>query len=683
MALARLLASEAQQRRILVVAGVIVAAGVALLPIAHQPLRPLPGISTLFGALVAGADLLTFLLLANGHFARRSRTITLLACAYLLHGLFALVHVVTFPGALRAEGAIVGGPHAAGWLFLLWQLSFPLVVFAAVLAWRPNVVHQDDEVGARTFLAMVVGTVVAVGASVVIVLFVPLPAYFTGASFAGWPRVGAWFAAALCAVTAMLIWARPRGRQFLLLMVSLVLLANAIGHVVSNVGGARFTAGWYALRAFDLVASSVVLALLLTEVIRAQLALKGTVSALESRTQALHAEVQRREIAERQLVRAQRMDAVGQLAGGIGHDFNNVLHVIAMRTELAARRAPPADLVADLDVIRRSVERGQALTGQLLSLSGRRALRPAVIDVREWLPRFLDILRSVVRRGVTLEADVAPDVGAVHVDRSELETALVNLVTNARDAMPEGGTVTVVARNEISAEDGAERVVLAVRDSGPGIDAAILDRVFEPFFTTKAAGKGSGLGLSQVHGFVERSGGTVAIDSTREVGTTVTLRFPRVAGDVRATIVEAAAPARSATHAVLVVDDDAEIAAATVGLLDQLGFVAHRAPSAEAAVDLLARGAIRPRVVLSDIVMPGVLDGVALAHHVREHHPDVAVVLSTGYSASVESALADGFTVLAKPYAADQLEQALLAAVESIEAKPVVASPPSAAPQSA
>jgi CheY-like chemotaxis protein len=337
-----------------------------------------------------------------------------------------------------------------------------------------------------------------------------------------------------------------------------------------------------------------------------------------------------------------------------------------------ARLKGPRDTRA-IEAIELAARRGERLTRQLLAFSRRQALNPSVIRLDERLDAVRDVLESSARgtRGnIALHIDVAGDVWPVSVDVPELELALVNIVVNARDAMPDGGAIEFSAANvrlignETAEELHGDFVALKITDSGTGIPREILSRVFEPFFTTKQVDKGTGLGLSQVYGFTRQSGGTTAIASVPGSGTTVTIYLPRSLAATD-TIVEPGTGEEATSagnEAILLVEDNAEVKAVAGMLLQQLGYHVDAVDNAAAALDLLAEGK-NVDLVFSDVVMPGDMDGLALAHRIRTDYPHIPVLLTTGYAKAASQA--KGFPILRKPYRLTNLSRAIRDAIET------------------
>ncbi len=383
------------------------------------------------------------------------------------------------------------------------------------------------------------------------------------------------------------------------------------------------------------------------------------------RTRRLYAEAERREAAEAALRQAQRLEAIGQLTGGVAHDFNNLLMIVSGSVQRLRRDLSSEKHTRLLDMITNATNRGESLTRQLLAFSRRQMLTPAVIDLAERLPELKDMLSRSLRDDITIEVVVPDQSCAVKVDPSELELALLNLAVNARDAMPNGGALSITAKPVVlkgkAAEEGLSGEFVAIRlaDTGSGIPADILPHVFEPFFTTKEVGKGTGLGLSQVYGFAKQSGGTATITSTVGRGTVITLYLPRtpeLPAPSIARIEPEAAPYRAGT--VLVVEDSPEVAEVATAYFQQLGYMVKQVANAHEALELLANDP-KINLVFSDILMPGGMNGLELGHAIRRLYPATPVLLATGYSDSARDAVQQGFVVLHKPFDLAGLEHGL------------------------
>ncbi len=373
----------------------------------------------------------------------------------------------------------------------------------------------------------------------------------------------------------------------------------------------------------------------------------------------LQVEMAERAKAEEALRQSQKMEAIGQLTGGVAHDFNNLLMIASSGLDLLERTTDPVRRERLKDGIRQAVDRGASLTRQLLAFSRRSALKPQVIDLAAQIETMRELLDRSLREDISVEIDLAPNLWPVEVDASQFELALVNTAVNARDAMPLGGHIVISAENLEGFDDGdlkGDYVRLSVGDSGVGMAPDVVARVFEPYFTTKTVGKGTGLGLSQVYGFSRASGGEVRIASTPGQGATVSFFLPRSHKPIAVAAVEAApvrASARRRERILLVEDDDA-VAGAVTEMLSELGFESVRAVNADAALTVLERDP-RFQLVFSDMVMPGEMTGLDLAREIGRRRPDLPVLLTTGYSEAAAAAADEGMRLLPKPYRLDTL----------------------------
>ncbi len=374
-------------------------------------------------------------------------------------------------------------------------------------------------------------------------------------------------------------------------------------------------------------------------------------------------------VAEEALRQAQKMEAVGQLTGGVAHDFNNLLTIIRSAVEFLRR----PDLAEErrrryVEAISDTVDRAAKLTGQLLAFARRSALKPEVFDVGGRLLAVADMLRTIVGARVQIVTDVGCGTCLVETDASQFETALVNMAVNARDAMDGEGTLTVrvegVAKMPALRGHGVRHgafCAVSLTDTGSGIPPDKLTQIFEPFFTTKEVGKGTGLGLSQVYGFAKQSGGDIAVHSVVGKGTTFTLYLPRAeGGQAGASAGEAdSTPAEDGRgRRVLVVEDNPEVGSFSTQILQDLGFETSWAANAVEALAKLAEGPGFD-AVFTDVVMPG-MSGIELGRELRRRYPGLPVVLTSGYSHVLAEEGRHGFELLQKPYAAEELSRVLL-----------------------
>lgn len=402
--------------------------------------------------------------------------------------------------------------------------------------------------------------------------------------------------------------------------------------------------------------------------------------ALAAANEQLRAEMEQRRKAEETLLHAQKLDAIGQLTGGIAHDFNNLLTVIQGNFELLKNRlngpvAPPKEMLL------RFVEAGDHaarqcayLTRQLLSFARRDALRLETVDVNSAIGRYSTLLARALGDLVRLDLALAQDIWSCRIDLPQLEAALLNLTVNARDAMPNGGVLKIGSCNvSLPAVDGlpagvplpkditpGEYVVICFSDTGTGMTEAVLAHAFDPFFTTKDIGKGSGLGLSQVYGFIKQAGGAIGVDSALGRGTRIAIFLSRAKGarEVKAAPKEAPVLLPRGSETVLVVEDHLLVLGYVTEMLEELGYTVLQASDGPAALEIV-RGHRAIDLLFTDVVMPRQMSGIDLAHQARKIRPDLKVLITSGYSASVADEISDEFRYVGKPYDIQQLAKRL------------------------
>ncbi len=372
---------------------------------------------------------------------------------------------------------------------------------------------------------------------------------------------------------------------------------------------------------------------------------------------------------QERLRRSHRLEAVGQLTGGVAHDFNNLLAVIMGNAELLKNRLGTDDKL--LDDILRATQRGEELTQRLLAFSRQQPLQPQVIDLGELVSGMSELLTRTLGETIGIEIGAEPDLWLVSADPGQVENALLNLALNARDAMPDGGKLTITSANArldgVIPEGGSEPmaedyVVLAVGDTGYGMTAEVQAHAFEPFYTTKEVGQGSGLGLSMVYGFAKQSGGHVKIDSEEGRGTTVELYLPRAAPAARS---EEASQKRTFQHGrgevILVIEDDPNVRDLVVRMVEGLGYRVLEAPDVAAARKLLA-GGTDVDLVLSDVLLPGGTSGPEFAAEEQSTRPGLKFIFMSGYPAGagkLNSVLGPDKVLLGKPFQLQQLAAAV------------------------
>ena len=395
-------------------------------------------------------------------------------------------------------------------------------------------------------------------------------------------------------------------------------------------------------------------------------------AALSDANARLVEEARSREAAEAKLVQLQKMEAVGQLTGGIAHDFNNMLSIIIGSLELARRRFGDRDrALTYIGNAEEGARRAAQLTDRLLAFARRKPPAPRALDAAELVSDMLELLQRSLGEQVAVETSLAPDLWPVFADPVQLENAILNLAVNARDAMPDGGRLGIAAANAAHSGDdqlaAGDYVVIAVSDTGFGMSPDVVERVFEPFFTTKAVGQGTGLGLSQVYGFVRQSGGDVRIESVPGEGTSVRLWLPRgeqaAASPTEERVTAPAGDAPAAT--ILVVEDEEGLRKVTVDALRQLGYGVVEAEDARAALAVVKDGG-DVDLLFSDVVMPG-MNGPELAALAKRHRPSLKVLLTTGYAAHIldgEDATQQR-ALLSKPFTAEQLDAKIRQVLEA------------------
>jgi PAS domain S-box-containing protein len=385
--------------------------------------------------------------------------------------------------------------------------------------------------------------------------------------------------------------------------------------------------------------------------------------------------------AESQLRQAQKMEVVGQLTGGVAHDFNNLLAVILGNLELISQHFGSDSYLSELiDNAVAAAERGANFTHRLLAFSRKQELRPEPVDASRLVQNMFDLLQTTMGESTRVNIIADPRIWMSRVDRAQLESAVLNLAVNARDAMEAGGKFSIEASNfrsdgsgkrSTGLESGRDYVRIAVSDTGSGMTADVAEHAFDPFFTTKAVGKGSGLGLSMVYGFVTQSGGHVAIDTVVGRGTTVELYLPRdttTDEDTRDDGLSGESPLGRG-EVVLVVEDDASVRAFAIKVLERLGYVVRQADTAEAALEIL-RAYPRIDLLMTDVVLRGGMNGFDLASQVKQFRPDLPLLLVSGYTPdSFDDAreMKSTMNFIQKPFRIMELARAVRAAIDTAE----------------
>lgn len=396
-------------------------------------------------------------------------------------------------------------------------------------------------------------------------------------------------------------------------------------------------------------------------------------------------DVSRRRDAEQALAQAQKMEALGQLTGGISHDFNNLLQVISGHLEILKRRVKThkgdESVLASADSAAAAVKKASTLTQQLLAFARKQRLEGRPINLNAAAENIRNLIEDTVDGDIDLHMDLAPDLANCQVDPTQLELAILNIITNARDAMPHGGRVTVSTSNvqvtgtDVTAFGGLRPglyVSMTITDTGEGIPPELIKQVVNPFFTTKPEGKGTGLGLSMVYGFAKQSGGTVNLYSEVGIGTTVRLYFPATTQPSNARdIHDDGSSERGGTELILVVDDRREVADLAGAMLESLGYRVHIETDAATALAWIGEPGgdtgNRPDMVFSDVLMPGGMNGFMLARQLRSRHPSIAILLTTGYAGDgnmTDDIEGVEFDILKKPYGMKDLARRVRLALD-------------------
>jgi signal transduction histidine kinase/ActR/RegA family two-component response regulator len=627
---------------------------VAVLPFVQVPLARVPSFIPAYESVLFFSDLITAFLLLTQFIQLRSRAVLVLAAGFLFDALIIVPHILTFPGAFSDTGLLGAGEQTTAWIYVFWHGGFPLFMLAYAYL-RPR--DQPTEVAKaryRWMIAAMFGGVVAAVCAVTALTTLGehlLPRVIAGGDFSMLVTKGIspsiWV---LSLVALIALWRREATILDLCLMVVMAawLMDIALSALINS---HRFDLGFYAGRIYGLIAAGAVLVVLLFEIAREHRAV------------------------QLQLIQTQKMEAVGRLTGGIAHDFNNLLAGVIGNIELAIDQASDRpEVTAILAEALQSALRGADLVKRMLAFSRVQPLQLRSIDLIATIDKLGPLLRASLGEQITVDIIATDGLWPVRVDPAELENCVINLCINSRDAMPDGGRITIEASNFVLESWFAkvypdlrrgDYVVLSVNDHGSGMPPEVIARAFEPFYTTKDVGKGSGLGLSMVHSYMKQSGGAVKIYSEIGVGTTMSLYFPRGTPDGAAAPPEPApVMIRGGTERILVVEDNPLVSRVAVGILQSLGYRVTTAETAHAALTLMKDNTFD--VVFSDVVMPG-MNGIDLGREVRRLYPGVGVLLTSGFSSKLSSAIemqSLGIDFVAKPYRKSALAAAIRAAAE-------------------
>jgi signal transduction histidine kinase/CheY-like chemotaxis protein len=646
----------------------------ALVPFARVSLPRVEAFIPIYDSTLALTNLVTAGLLLVGFSRSRLRAVLVLASGYLFTALMALPHMAAFPGLFSSNGLLGAGPQTSAWLDALRRGGFPLFVICYALLKGREAGSVQSHPGTH---AHAVSAAAGVVASVcLLVVFATaghqlLPQIVNGDAFTTTMMTVSVLVWLLNVVALAILGSRPP-YSILDLWLIVVLCALVFGIALSMViNTGRFDVGFYAGRLYVLFAASVVPIVFLVEAAHLYRRLDDARAIAEER----NVELAR---SREELAQAQRLEAIGQLTGGVAHDFNNLLTVVIGNLDLISGARGDFEKVERLaQTAMKAARRGEHLVRQLLTYARRQINHPQTVNLNQLITNIENLMHRVIGEQIEVVSMLSPVLAPAQIDPAQFETAILNLAINSRDAMPDGGRITIETRNvtvdrQYAASDPevtpGPYVMIAVSDAGTGMTPAVLARAFDPFFTTKEVGKGSGLGLSQVYGFAKTAGGCVKIYSELGVGTTVKLYLPQ--SPSRQIPVESGgepASLQSSTSrgTILVVEDDEDVLAVTAESLREFGYQVVTALDAPRALEIL--NSDQPiDLLFSDVIIPGGIDGAQLAVMARRIRPELKVLLTSGYTAaalSLEHGLPDNLHVVGKPYQRDELAQKLSLAI--------------------
>ncbi len=692
VSLATMPAGPLERRVALAVVVFSALAFVVAIPFARLPLAKIPAFIASYESALAVNDLITAILLFGQVSRMRSRAFLALASGYLFDALIIIPHALTFPGLFSPTGLLGAGDQTTAWLYVFWHGGFPL--FALTYAMLVGRAIDDLRENARGAILVAIAVVLA---SVCVLTLLAtaghafLPVIIRGGDYSLLITTGASPTVWGLTVLALIALWRRRAVAVLDLWLSVVLCAWLFDVALSAViGSSRYDLGWYAGRSYGLLAASFVLAVLLLETNGLHARLAGAKAQLEDHARILtrrvrertaelgrsndrlKAEIIERKQAEAQFLQAQKMEALGQLTGGLAHDFNNLLGIIIgnldFLQDLLKENSEAEELLRDaLDASLRGAE----LNRHLLAFARRQPLQPKRVAINKLVTDMTKLLSRTLGEGIEIALATKPELWSVVADPAQLEAALTNLCVNARDAMPRGGRLTISSSNtQLEADYAAENpevspgeyVVLEVTDTGTGMPPEVVRRAFEPFYTTKAIGNGTGLGLSMVFGFVKQSGGHVKVYSEVGVGTVVRIYLPRAKrSDGAADSAEPIGllPTAVGREVVLAVEDNEKLRRVLVRQLENLGYSVIEAADGKSALEIL-RGDGDINLLLTDVVMPGGLDGRELAQAASQIRPGLKVLFTSGFPQTAfgpDSLIAERNLLLSKPYRRQDLAQ--------------------------
>jgi signal transduction histidine kinase len=656
----------------------------ALAPFAKTMLPAMPAFIPAYEASLIVIDMIAALLMFGQFVQLRTLPILVLACGYLFDALMIGAHALTFPGLFAQGGLLWAGPQSTAWIYMMWHGGFALFVIAyAALQTRREARgaavegHIDPDQAIPAIVAVILGASLLIG--LVTIGKGLMPELLVAGDYTQLYVATVSTVWAVSFAAAIMVW-RRRDRSALDLWLIVVMVAWLADIALSaGINRARWDLGFYSGRGYGLLAASFVVGMILLETSGLYSRLAKATAKLGDRADKLEADIRGHLVEHRQteaqLRQAQKMEALGNLTGGMAHDFNNLLGALILNLEtLQTMVEPGSEAVELVDLSLEATLHGAELTRHLLAFARRQPLQPRKVELNGLIGDLTRFLGRTLGEHISVSLELAPDLWPVVADPSQVESALMNLANNARDAMPQGGKLVITTDNRVlDADYAAEHhelspgdfAMIQVMDTGTGMSPETLIRVFEPFFTTKEVGKGSGLGLAMVFGFMKQSGGHINVYSEPGVGTTFRLYLPRSLGEGEIVEERAAPLATGAGETILAVEDNPGLRKIVVRQLKQLGYRVLEAETAPAALTILEAEPVA--LVLSDVVMPGGMSGIALAREVAQRWPQTRIVLTSGFP---ESGLGEAESIptfgrlLSKPYRRADLAQALKEALE-------------------
>jgi signal transduction histidine kinase/CheY-like chemotaxis protein len=663
-------APPAARRCASAIAAALLAIFFTFIPFVKVPLPEIDVFIPIFDSTMALSNLITAGFLFVGFSRSRLRAVLGLAGGYIFSGFTAVGHLLISSGLFAGSGLLVSGPETGAWLDIFRNAGFPLFVICYVL------LKQDENTAAQlrpsTRICIVSVTASAIAGTCMLFFLASaghslLPRIVNGDGYTA-AMVSANAATLLFGLIALMVLGFRFPYSILDLWLLVIICAWMCGVVLSTIiNSGRFDSGFAIGHLYGVLAAGIAPLVIIFEAARVTRHLDEAIAVAEERNAQLAA-------SREQLAQAQRLEAIGQLTGGVAHDFNNLLTVIIANLELIQQTHGDRKKIERLvQAAMKAAQRGEHLVGQLLTYARKQVNRPQVVNLNQLIANVVGLMHRVIGEQIYVVPILSPVLAPVHIDPMQFETAILNLALNSRDAMAGGGQIMIETANALVDQHHAATdpevspgryVVITVTDSGAGMTPDVLARAFDPFFTTKEVGRGSGLGLSQVYGFVKTAGGHVKIDSQPGVGTTVTLYLPQ-SGDRNllspAEAETASLPRSSRGGTILVVEDDEAVRTVTTESLTELGYLVVTAGSAAQALEIIE--SCQPiDLLFSDVIIAGGMNGAELAMRARHIRKDLKVLLTSGYTAAalcLDHGLPENLEVVAKPYRREELANKL------------------------